>query len=191
VVLVIDGDQALVKRGTALERERIRTKALGRTTTSLETLETRIASGQRLRKSHFGIVQSGLVSSFYWPKEHRTVFAQIMRGKGWTVIEVDTEADGAIAIAALPGDPAISSSPVTLTFWRMTPSTPFRILFLVDWFWCTSSPRCLDPSAPPASRWRALVIVSKNDYTKNIFSLGPAINYRIIKNMSGAGNGRK
>ncbi|KAG0320697.1 hypothetical protein BGZ97_013051, partial [Linnemannia gamsii] len=44
MILVIDGDQALKKRGTALEREHIRTKALDRTTANLDTLETRIAT---------------------------------------------------------------------------------------------------------------------------------------------------
>jgi hypothetical protein len=46
MILVIDGDQALKKRGTALEREHIRTKALDRTTANLDTLETRIATGK-------------------------------------------------------------------------------------------------------------------------------------------------
>ncbi|KAG0275082.1 hypothetical protein BGZ97_010389, partial [Linnemannia gamsii] len=83
-------------------------KALDRTTANLETLGTRIATSQRLRKSHFGKVRSGLASLFYWPKEQRAGFAQYMRGKGWTVLVADSEADVAIAIEALPGDIVIS-----------------------------------------------------------------------------------
>ncbi|KAK3843693.1 MAG: hypothetical protein J3R72DRAFT_107685 [Linnemannia gamsii] len=122
--IFIDGDQSLEKRATALERERIRTKALDRTTTSLETLETRVATGSRLRKRHFSDVRSGLASSFYWPKEHRMGFAQYMRGKGWTVIEAETEADVAIALQAQADDIVISADSDMLayetikTLWR-------------------------------------------------------------------------
>ncbi|KAF9290374.1 hypothetical protein BGZ88_007373, partial [Linnemannia elongata] len=122
--IFIDGDQSLEKRATALERERIRTKALDRTTKSLETLETRVATGSRLRKRHFSDVRSGLASSFYWSKEHRMGFAQYMRDKGWIVIEAETEADVAIAVEAQDDDIVISADSDMLayetikTLWR-------------------------------------------------------------------------
>ncbi|KAG0279679.1 hypothetical protein BGZ95_000557 [Linnemannia exigua] len=84
----------------------------------------RIATGQRLRKRHFCDVRTGLASSFYWLKEHRTGFAQYMRGKGWTVIEAETEADVAIAVEAQADDIVISADSDMLayetikTLWR-------------------------------------------------------------------------
>jgi hypothetical protein len=188
MILVIDGDQALEKRGTALERELIRTKALDRTTASLETLETRVATGQRLRKSHFGKVRSGLASSFYWSKEHWAGFAQYMRGKGWIVLIADTEADVAIAIEAQPGDIVISGDSDMLayntinTLWRPVSGGLVLVYFI---------PTLLRSLGITRSQLTALAIVSKNDYGKNIFSLGPATNYEIIKSINGAGNGRK
>ncbi|KAH7032029.1 hypothetical protein BKA57DRAFT_510944 [Linnemannia elongata] len=87
-----------------------------RTTKSLETLETRVATGSRLRKRHFSDVRSGLASSIYWSKEHRMGFAQYMRDNGWIVIEAETEADVAIAVEAQDDDIVISADSDMLAY---------------------------------------------------------------------------
>ncbi|KAK3831089.1 MAG: hypothetical protein J3R72DRAFT_248466 [Linnemannia gamsii] len=183
--IFIDGDQSLEKRATALERERIRTKALDRTTTSLETLETRVATGSRLRKRHFSDVRSGLASSFYWPKEHRMGFAQYTRGKGWTVIEAETEADVAIAVQAQADDIVISADSDILayetikTLWR--PVSGGQVLVY-------SIPALLQSLGITRTQLTALAVVSRNYYNRNIASLGPATNYGIIKDIPGTGD---
>ncbi|KAF9139896.1 hypothetical protein BGX30_007338, partial [Mortierella sp. GBA39] len=51
--LYIDGYQAVEKSYTAAEREGVRDRALELTTTVLDTLESRLDNGLRIRKRHF------------------------------------------------------------------------------------------------------------------------------------------
>ncbi|KAI8596710.1 hypothetical protein EDD21DRAFT_419407 [Dissophora ornata] len=101
-----------------------------------------------------------------------------MRGLGWVVKVCTTEADVAIAQGAQPGDIVISADSDMLayasvvTLWRPVS----RNLILVY-----SLPDLLRTIGLSRTQLAALAIVSRNDYQRNIYSLGPATNYRIIK----------
>ncbi|KAG9067690.1 hypothetical protein KI688_011277 [Linnemannia hyalina] len=178
--LYIDGYQAVEKSHTAAEREGVRDRAIERTTTALDTLESRLDNGLRIRKRHFVDVRSGLTSSFYWSRESRLGFAQYMQNAGWTVKVADTEADLAIAIDAEPDDIVISSDSDMMayasiqTLWR--PVSGGLIL-------AYTVPDLLKALGVTRSQLTALAVVSRNDYNRNIHSLGPATNFSIIKSI--------
>ncbi|KAK5816265.1 hypothetical protein F5H01DRAFT_202893 [Linnemannia elongata] len=181
--LYIDGYQAVEKSYTAAERERVRDRALERTTTALDTLDSRLDNGLRISKHHFVDVRSSLASSFYWSRESRSGFAQYMQNAGWTVKLADTEADLAIAIDAQPDDIVISRDSDMMaytsirTLWRPIS----RGLILVY-----NVPDLLKALGVSRSQLTALAAVSRNDYNKNIHSLGPATNFSIIKSIDRA-----
>lgn len=183
--LYIDGYQAVEKSYTDAERERVRDRALERTTTALDTLDSRLDNGLRISKRHFVDVRSSLASSFYWSRESRSGFAQYMQNAGWTVKLADTEADLAIAIDAQPDDIVISRDSDMMaytsirTLWRPIS----RGLILVY-----NVPDLLKALGVSRSQLTALAAVSRNDYNKNIHSLGPATNFSIIKSIDRAGN---
>jgi len=178
MVLYIDGPQAEEKRSTAQVREMGRAKALGRVEASIDTFESRIDSGLRIRKQHFIDVKKGLGASFYWRLASREHFAEYMRGLGWVVKVCTTEADVAIAQDAQPGDITISADSDMLgyasvvTLWRPVS----RNLILVY-----SLPDLLATIGLSRTQLTALAVVSRNDYQRNINSLGPSTNYGVIK----------
>ncbi|KAI8606021.1 hypothetical protein EDD21DRAFT_79587 [Dissophora ornata] len=183
MTLYIDGYQAVEKSDTAAEREGLRKRALERTTTALGTLESRLDQDLRVRKRHFVDVRSGLASSFYWSRESRLEFAQYMQDAGWTVKVADTEADLAIAIDAEPNDITISGDSDMIayasirTLWRPVSGGCILVYTVQDLL------RALDVTR---SQLTALAVVSRNDYNKNIRSLGPATNFSIIKSIKRA-----
>lgn len=155
-----------------------RTKALDKLFTSLETFETRMVADLRIRKHHFISIRKNLGSAFYWSLASRQHFTEYMRGLGWTAILCNTEADISIAQDSQPGDIVISSDSDMMayasvqTLWRLVSHD----LLLVY-----SMPDVLKTIEFTRNQLTALAIVSRNDYQRNIHSLGPASNYSIIK----------
>ena len=166
-------------------RQKQREKAWERTATCLNTMEYRMENKLRLRKRHFADVRSGLSSSFYWSLESRENFAKHMASKGYTLRDVETEADLAIAIDAQPGDIIISADSDMLayatvqTLWR--PVSKGLILSY-------SIPDLLQTLGVSQSQLTALAIVSHNDYNRNIPTLGPVTSFSIIKSINSEGN---
>ncbi|KAF9909410.1 hypothetical protein EC991_008549, partial [Linnemannia zychae] len=181
MTLYIDGYQAAEKSDTAVVRQRQREKARERTAVCLDTIQYRMDNRLRLRKRHFTDVRSGLSSSFHWSLESREDFARHMASKGWTIRNVETEADLAIAIDAQPGDIVISADSDMLayasvrTLWR--PVSKGVILSYII-------PDLLQMLGITRPQLTALAIVTHNDYNKNIPTLGPATNFSIIKSIN-------
>jgi 5'-3' exonuclease len=67
----------------------------------------------------------------------------------------------------------------TSTLWRPMSRDQFLVYKLSD---------VLRELGLSRAQLTALAIVSSNDYNKNIYSLGPATNYSIIKTLPGQGN---
>lgn len=134
----------------------------------------------RIRKRHYTDIRAGLASSFYWSLSCQQHFAEYMRTLGWTVILYDTEADIAIARDAQPGDIIISSDSDMMgyasihTLWR--PDS--RNIVLVYYM-----PNLLKTIGFNRSQLTVLAVVSRNDYQRNIYSLGPATNSSIVKSI--------
>lgn len=109
MTIYIDGFQVVEKSGTSAVREQTRLKALERTSTAINTFESRLNSDQWIRKQHFTDIRAGLASSFHWSLESRPLFVCYMESRGWMVKFVETEADVAIAKEATPQDIIISA----------------------------------------------------------------------------------
>ena len=98
-----------------------------------------------------------------------------------------TEADLAIAIDANPGDIIISCSSDMLayesivTLWRRVSKGMILVY---------SIPDLLSALGITCAQLTALAVVSRNDYNKNIWSLGPATNFSTIKSVDSLSNDR-
>ncbi|KAF9916185.1 hypothetical protein FBU30_001514, partial [Linnemannia zychae] len=110
-------------------------------------------------------------------------FVNYMLAHGWDVVLCETEADVEIAKDAVKGDIVISVDSDFLgyknisTLWRPVSRDKvlvYDISVVVKTLGYTQE------------QFAALVVVSRNDYERNIQSLGPATNYGIIKKLNGA-----
>ncbi|KAG0064076.1 hypothetical protein BGZ89_009395 [Linnemannia elongata] len=113
--------------------------------------------------------------------ESRRSFADYMTERHWTVKVVATEAGLAIAIDANPGDIIISRDSDMLaygsivTLWRPVSNDIILVYSIPDLLLALGITR---------AQLTALAVVSKNDYNKNIWSLGPATNFSIVKSIN-------
>ncbi|KAK3840495.1 MAG: hypothetical protein JOS17DRAFT_785520 [Linnemannia elongata] len=142
--LYIDGPQAKEKQNTAEARETTRERALERVEVCLNTFESRLNENMRIRKRHHTDIKAGLASSFYWSHTSRTLFAEYLTTRGWTVV----------------------------TIWR-----PVSNNVILEY----KMPDLLRTLSFTRAQLTALAVVSQNDYHRNIYSLGPASNFGIIK----------
>ncbi|KAG0277634.1 hypothetical protein BGZ96_002787 [Linnemannia gamsii] len=170
MTLYIDGPQAVEKSATAETRESKRQKAIEKLSGSLDTFETRIDEGTRIRKQHYNDIKKGLGSSFYWSLDIRKEFADTCAAKSGLLRSADVK----IASDAEPGDIIISGDSDMLgyanihTLWR--PVSKSVIL-------AYSLPDVLKTLGLSRAQLTALAVVSKNDYQRNIQGLGPASNF--------------
>ncbi|KAI7831428.1 hypothetical protein BC939DRAFT_185770 [Gamsiella multidivaricata] len=133
------------------------------------------------RKRHFTDVRTSLAATFYWTSLNRQAFLTYMMQAVWTVRICDTEADLAIATDCGPDDIVISADSDMLaygfvcTLWRPIPKYLVLVYKLAD---------VCQQLGLSRDHLTALAVVSSNDYNKNIYSLGPATNYSIIKSLN-------
>jgi hypothetical protein len=185
LVLYIDGLQAEEKADTFAIREATRKQAVARCTTSLDTLETRIQNNQCIRKRHFTDVRTSLSSSFYWSLPCRKELVDFLRSAGLDARLCPTEADLAIAKdfeesdVAISGDSDMLAYAAITTLWR-----PISKGLILEY----KIANLLLVLAVSRAQLTALAVVSKSDYGKNIFSLGPTTNYSVVKSIAGNGN---
>jgi hypothetical protein len=104
-----------------------------------------------------------------------------MRSRGWTVKLCKTEVDVAIAQDAQPSDIIISTDNdmfayiSIVTIWRPV-SKLVSLVYKV--------PDVLLTLGITRNQMTALAVVSRNDYQRNIHSLGLAANYGVIKKIT-------
>ena len=180
----IDGNPAQEKAPTIANRADRRQKALESTTVKLQELEIRINDGLRVRKHHFKDVCKGMCSAFYWSMDARRAFADYMTKHGWVVVNCTTEADLAIVQACLPTDIVLSRDSDMLyyasirTIWQ--PISKGRVLVY-------DVREVMATLGLNQAQFTVLGMVSRNDYNRNIPSLGSATNYTIVKELKEQG----
>ncbi|KAF9271711.1 hypothetical protein BGZ74_005720, partial [Mortierella antarctica] len=141
-----------------------------------------IDGAQAIEKSE--TAKTNLTTTFYWTLTMREAFIHYMQEAGWKVWMCETEVDLAIAQDCEPDDIVISANSDMLvystisTLWHPVSRGIFLVYELED--------VCHTLSFTKA-QLTALAVVSKNDYGKNIYSLGLATNYSIIKSIQGKG----
>ncbi|KAF9276713.1 hypothetical protein BGZ68_009835 [Mortierella alpina] len=178
LVLYLDGGPSEEKRETQVLREDRRKEALSQANIHLEELDRRVTGKLKVRKHHFKSVSKNLSSAYAWSMEARQAFAEYMRSRQWNVVTCETEADVKIAMDCRAGDVVVSRDSDMLiysnitTIWR--PISKDRVLvYKLDTVLATLKLN--------RTQLTVLGIVSKNDYGRNIYSLGSATNYAIIK----------
>lgn len=178
MTLYIDGPQAVEKMWTAHTRQAKREKAMVQLEGSLDAFASRMNNGFRMKKQYFIDIKKGLGLSFYWSLESRAKFVDYMRELGWIVVFCDTEADVRLARDAEPGDVIISEDSDMLgyanikTIWRPVSKSLILVYNMSD---------VLKTIGLSCSQLTALAVVSRNDYQRNIYSLGPATNFGVIQ----------
>lgn len=184
-VLYVDGQPSKEKRATSIRRQEIRHKAAGQAALDLFRLEESVSAKQKMRKQAYWTAKKNLDKAFTWSSVAKQRLVEFLRSKGWSVVECEAEADVMIARQTNPGDVVISRDSDMMfyskveTLWR--PLSNNKILVY-------NIPDVLETLQIHRSQWVALGVVSKNDYTANITSLGMHSNYGIIKNLKGEGS---
>lgn len=122
--------------------------------------------------------------SFEWIIESRQELAAFLKCHGWEVIISDSEADLEIARDCRPEDVVLSRDSDLLaykqvvTIWRPTKGRQVMVYHLPD---------VLKTIGLSRGQLTALAIVSKNDYSSNVRSLGCISNFGIIKHLDCGG----
>jgi hypothetical protein len=138
-----------------------------------------------MRKQVYFSAKKNLEKAFSWSLESKLGLVNFLRSNGWYVVVCDTEADVMIARTSTSSDIVVSRDSDLLfyhnvcTLWR--PISDSR-LFVYN------IPQILDALQLNKGQWTALGVVSKNDYTANITSLGLHSNHGIIRSLKGTGN---
>ncbi|KAF9158623.1 hypothetical protein BGX20_003309, partial [Mortierella sp. AD010] len=180
LVLYLDGSPSVEKRDTQIRREKDRAKAMELAQMSINELRDRVKKNLRVRKQLFRAIYKNLKKAFYWSLDARQAFAKYMKQKGWTIIECSTEADLAIAKDSIPGDIVISKDSDMLayekicTIWRPISRSRYLVYDI---------PSVLATLGLNRVQLTVLGVVSRNDYNRNIPSLGSTINFGIIKDL--------
>ncbi|KAH7051585.1 hypothetical protein BKA57DRAFT_292657 [Linnemannia elongata] len=183
-VLYFDGDPTTEKESTHDERAKVRRKAEVLADEKINEFEVRINNGQRIRKQHFVGIQKQLSRTFQWNSEDRLSLIDYLRDHQWIVQLSPYEADVHIADDCAPGDIVISGDsdliihPTVTTVWRPISGSRFQE-YIVD--------EVLAVLGIGRPQLVTLGVVSHNDYNKNIYGLGCATNYKIIKDLPKAG----
>ncbi|KAK5809455.1 hypothetical protein F5H01DRAFT_323713 [Linnemannia elongata] len=161
-VLYFDGDPTTEKESTHDERAKVRRKA-------------EVLADQKINE-----FEKQLSRAFQWNSEDRLSLIDYLRDHQWIVQLSPYEADVHIADDCAPGDIVISGDsdliihPTVTTIWRPISGSRF-LEYIVD--------EVLAVLGIGRPQLVTLGVVSHNDYNKNIYGLGCATNYKIVKDL--------
>ncbi|KAF9570266.1 Rad2 nuclease [Mortierella alpina] len=177
-VLYIDGEPAKEKAPTHAQRNQWRKDAAEEAEKLLAQLHHRVTQEQNVRKWMVSAIKKATEKVFVWSAESRAEFARYLEQQGWQVLIAPTEADLAIALDCGPQDVVISKDSDMVVYKSIN-----HICRPI------SKGRFLDydvqdvAEALGMSRQQLCVlgIVSRNDYNRNIPSLGSETNFKLVK----------
>jgi len=181
----LDGSPSKEKESTHAQREATRVESGERAQVLLDDLQQKIEDRRSVRKQDFKQVGSMISKTFYWSLDSRNAFAAYLTQQGWShVIQATTEADLAIARDCQPGDVVVTRDSDLLIYPSVT-----RVYRAI------SRNKYLEYDVQDLSvalgmsrvQLTVLGVVSRNDYTSNIPSLGSKSNYKIVKSLSAQG----
>ncbi|KAF9343453.1 Rad2 nuclease, partial [Mortierella sp. NVP85] len=181
-VIYVDGDRPAEKEPAHTKRDRNKLDALTKARSSLQRFESRLNDGHAISKQHHVDIKKHLSIGFHWDNESKAALISFLRDQDWIVRECPFEADLQIAKDCTPGD-MILSRDSDLAIYQST-SRMFRLV---------SSRRVLlydfddicSVMGISRNQLTALGIISSNDYSKNVKTLGTATNFGIVKSLGG------
>ncbi|KAI8355363.1 hypothetical protein B0O80DRAFT_497756 [Mortierella sp. GBAus27b] len=178
-VVCIDGDRAQEKSATNKERDETRRKALGKAEASIRRFKDRVDIGLGIRKQHHQDIRKHLRNAFTWSSTTKNELATYLRDQGWRVVQCDLEADTAIARDCTNNDVVLTRDSDAIVYqsipaiWRPVG----RKTLVYD------KERLLSTLGLTRQQITTLGIVSRNDYNRNIPTLGSATNLKLVKNL--------
>ena len=190
MVFYVDGAPAFEKKETHRERNEKQVKALKNAVVAIEMLSNRVSQGKPPTKQMFKNVDNSLRGGFKWSLHDREDFVEFLHGRQLDARLCRTEADIAIAADCQTQDIVLSQDSdffaydSVTTFWR--PVGKWDEVKVLEY----SRAALLAQIGLSTTKLTALACVSRNDYNKNIPSLGIATNYSIIKDLPNAGKNK-
>ncbi|KAF9973855.1 hypothetical protein BGZ65_009032, partial [Modicella reniformis] len=179
-LIYIDGERASEKMDTHAKRDETRFKALQKADASIGRFQQRADNGLRIRKQHHIDIQKHLRNAFEWPAESRNALAAFLRDKGWTVKQCALEADVEIARDCTEVDVVLTRDSDALVYqnvpivWRLISRRRVLVYNMNE---------VLVTLGVSRQQLTTLGVVSQNDYTSNVPSLGCATNFDIVKQL--------
>ncbi|KAG0062154.1 hypothetical protein BGZ92_006266, partial [Podila epicladia] len=183
LVLYVDGYPAAEKAKTHDQREKGRHKARDRAHKALVVLEDRLQTNKRIRKHHIKNAAKEIRSAFSWTMEDRQAFVDYMANKGFQIILCATEADIKIAADCEKEDVVVSGDSDLLIYKSVSMVCRPMGRHKSQWYWLYDKAAVLDALDVTSTQLVALAVISGNDYTGNIPTLGIETNRKLIKKL--------
>ncbi|KAF8937410.1 hypothetical protein BGZ47_009061 [Haplosporangium gracile] len=187
LILYVDGHPAAEKANTHHQRKQNLHKARDRAYRVLVTLEDRLQTNKRIHKHHVKTVYKKLASAFSWTMKDRWGFVDYMANNGYEIILCATEADVKIATdcqevgVVVTGDSDLLFYKSVPVVWRPMGRGKSRRYLLYD------KATVLNALDVTSIQLVTLAIISGNDYTGNIPTLGIETNRKLIKKLEKKG----
>lgn len=182
-IVYVDGDPAK-KANTHSKRDSNRLAALTKAQDKIDRLETRLDSGHSASKHHHLDIKKQLDKAFMLTGESKSTLIGFLREKGWVVRECPFEADLEIARDCTPGDMVLTRDSDLSVYLKV--SSMYRLVSGRKVLRYDLEDVCRSMGLS-RQQLTALGIVSKNDYSHNIKSLGTATNFGIVKQLKAVG----
>jgi hypothetical protein len=185
-VLYLDGISPVEKQHTNTLRQDKRIIAMEGAEDCIRDMEKSLEGGHSPRKPTFKKLETKLRDAFYLGQDSRMVLATYLRGQGWSLPDIASEADVDIARDFKPGDIAVSQDSDMAAYENVeTILRPLPRRRFLKYEMAVVAKHHLQLSRVQLT---VLCCVSKNDYITNLNQMGIRTNYGIIKTISEDGN---
>lgn len=182
----IDGMPALEKEETHRDRDKSRQKSKETAIELMDKMRQRIFRFQRGTRQQFKELSKHVRHSFTWSYTLRIDLARYLREKSWpNVVVASTEADLSIATSCMPEDVVVTRDSDLLVY--ATVNKLFRPVSKDSYLLYDIKEVCTALNLPSRQHLSALGVICRNDYQRNIKSLGPSTNLKIIKQLQCGG----
>ncbi|KAG0251280.1 hypothetical protein BGZ95_006948, partial [Linnemannia exigua] len=176
-VLYFDGNLAKEKLEMHQQRRSAREKALKDANKEVDEFDGRVRNGLKIRKQHFINIYKSLSKAFEWDPEARESLIAYLEQEGWSVADVKIAEDSKKGDLVISGDSDLAIHPNVTMIWRPVSGGRFLEYKMEDVLEALGG--------ISRTQLTALGIVSHNDYNKNVYGVGCASNFNIIKPLSG------
>ena len=185
-VLYFDGGPCEEKLETQKRRQEARVKTVEAADHHVNTFHQLVTSGKRIRKRHFANIHKHLSNAYRWNSTARDGLVLVLRSKGWSVVQCDTEADVGIARDTVEGDIVISGDSDLFVYESV--SVLWRPQSKAGYLEYQKTGVLSALGLEFAGQLTALGVVSTNDYNHSVHGLGCETNYEIIKTIKARGS---
>jgi hypothetical protein len=183
-VLYFDGQRAQEKSRVHTQRDEVRKTSMAKATKLLGQLDDRTQQNQKISRQMHIDIKKTLGQCFAWSQSSKDGLCALLRSQGWIVKLCTTEADVGIASDCTPEDIVVTRDSDMLAYQKvMTIMRPTRgnkaLVYDVH--------NVLQSIGLSREQLTTLAVISTNDYSRNIPTLGCATNFGIVKRLNASG----